>query len=100
MPVKAAIQPFHNQVLLQEVEASPMVGKIIIPDKHVQKLNQGTVLDKGPLCSDEIQPGDIIFFPLHSEHRMEWRGLKLILVSEDQVLGAIRELKEGAPDGK
>ncbi len=104
MPTKATLSPFHNFVLLKEIPTAGVIGSIIIPDAHRAKLNQGEVVDKGPLVSDLIQNGQILFFPLHSEHRLEWKGNKFILIAEDQVLGSISEIvdspeatKEAAP---
>lgn len=94
MPAKASLTPFANFILLKEVPATTIIGSILIPEAHQTKLNQGIVVDKGPLVSDAVVNDDILFFPLHSEHRLTWKGNKFILIAEDQVLGAIREEKE------
>lgn len=90
---KSTITPFHDQVLLQEVPKKGISdGGIIIPSAHMGVTNQGIVVDKGPLCTDQIQLEDIVFFPLHSEARTEYKGNKFILVPESSILGAIREV--------
>lgn len=95
MPAKAKLSPFHNNLLLKEIEASDKTtGGLIIPEAHRAKLNQGEVMDKGPNASDAIEIGMIVFFPLHTESRMEWKGNRFIIVAEDACLGAISEIHE------
>lgn len=92
--MKATLTPFGENLILAAIAPKERTeGGIIIPTAHQSPVNQGTVLDKGPLCSDKIKEGDIVFFPMHSEHRMEWKGNKLILVPESACLGCISELK-------
>lgn len=88
-----SIQPFHDNILLSPVEASTTSeGGIIIPEAHRSIVNQGTVLDKGPLVSEKVIVGSIVFFPLHSESRLAYKGNKFILVAENQVLGSIQKI--------
>lgn len=89
------IIPFHEQILLEEIPPSNTIGGgiIIVPEAHKHPVNQGIVMDKGPLVSDKIIKGEIVFFPLHSESRLEFAGRKFILVPESQCLGAIRDAK-------
>lgn len=86
------INPFHDNILLEEIAPNEKTGGgIIIPTAHQTKVNQGIVVDKGPDVSDKVKIGDVLFFPLHSESRMEFMGHKFILVTETACLGAIRE---------
>lgn len=92
--IKKEIIPFFDQVLMEELPTNnTSTGGIIIPEAHVTKVNQGRVVDKGPLASATIKNGDILFFPLHSEARLVLADRKFILCSESQCLGAIREIK-------
>lgn len=94
MPSKATLSPFTDYVLLKEIPAASVIGGIIVPEAHRAKLNQGEVVDKGPQVSDKVRVGQILFFPLHSEHRLEWKGNKFIIVQEGNCLGAIEEIPE------
>ncbi len=92
---KQALHPFHNNILLTEIEgASKTEGGILIPEAYKVKLSQGTVVDKGPDVTDQVKLGDILFFPFHTESRLDYKGNKFIVVSEAQVLGAIRPVTE------
>lgn len=90
--VKKSLVPFHSNILLEPVEPVKISeGGIIIPQIAQSIVNQGKVLEKGPLCSDKIQVGDVVFFPLHVEHRLNLSDKnKFIIVDENQVLGLIR----------
>jgi len=93
--MKATLTPFHDNILLTEIPANERTESgLIIPEAHRTPVNQGKVVDKGPNVSDNIQLGDILFFPLHSESRMNYKGNKFIIVPEASCLGAIRELKK------
>lgn len=90
----AKITPFHDQIMLEAIPASATsAGGIIIPEAHRTAVNQGTVVDKGPLVSENVKLGTILFFPLHSESRLKYKGHDYILVAESSVLGAIEEIK-------
>lgn len=95
--MKYALQVFHSNILLEEIDAKKTIDigggvDLLVPDKYQTKLNQGRVLDKGPTVSESIQTGSILFFGLHAEHRLDYRGKKYIVVDESQVLGAIQEM--------
>ena len=90
----AKLTPFHDNLLLSEIPGVTQVGSIIVPEKHISPLNQGRVEDKGPLVSDKINIGDIVFFAPHSESRLTWRGTKVLIVTESNCLGSITELPE------
>lgn len=97
----ATITPFHNQVILTPIAARGQTdGGIIIPEAHRAVINQGTVVDKGPHCTDQIQIGQIVFFPLHSEARLKYKGNDYIIVPESACLGAIQEVNETDPPTK
>ncbi len=89
-----ALSPLHDNLLLEPIPAADRSGGgIIIPEAHIKPLNQGKVVDKGPLVSERIELGDIMFFPLHSEHRLDYAGKKFIVVTESACLGCIRKVK-------
>ncbi len=90
-----SIVPFGEQVLCKEVEASLVTrGGLFLPSTAISKTNQGTVMEFGPLCDTKnCNVGDVIFFPMHSEARLEFADQKFILVPQSAILGAIREVK-------
>jgi co-chaperonin GroES (HSP10) len=94
------LSPLQNNLLLEPVPATDKIGMIIIPEAHQRPLNQGVVADKGPLATSAIEIGDIVFFGLHSESRLDYGGKKYIIVAEEACLGRIRKTKATpTPDG-
>lgn len=94
----AELKPFHENLLLEVEAPKEKIGSIIVPEAHRSKLNQGKVVDKGPQCSDNVQLGDIVFFPLHSESRLTLdNGQSFVIVPESQCLGSLRK---DAPEDK
>lgn len=94
MSQKAELHPFHDNLILTPDIASSMAGRIVIPEKAIPVLNQGKVLDKGPLVSDKINKGDTVFFAPHSESRIDWKGNHFIVVTESNCLGSITYVEE------
>lgn len=90
--VKKSLIPFHSNILLEPVGPREVSeGGIIIPPVAQSIVNQGKVLEKGPDCSDKIKVGDVVFFPLHVEHRLNLsKENKFIVIDEANVLGLIR----------
>lgn len=83
--------PFYSNIILEPVGPRTQTeAGLFLPSVAQVQVNQGKVLDYGPQCSTNVKMGDILFFAPHSEHRIDYRGNKFIVVSEDQVLGAIR----------
>jgi co-chaperonin GroES (HSP10) len=85
------LSPLQNNILLQPVAATDKVGMIIIPEAHQRPLNQGIVAEKGPLVTAAIEIGDVVFFGMHTESRLDYAGQKYIIVPEEACLGRIRK---------
>lgn len=93
MKIQKSLIPFHSNLILEPVgPRTQSDGGIIIPSVAQVQVNQGKVLDMGPLCStDKIKVGDIVFFPMHTENRINLSDThKYIVVDESHVLGVIR----------
>jgi co-chaperonin GroES (HSP10) len=96
MPEHADLSPLQNNLLLRPCRPVDRIGVIIVPEAHQKKLNQGVVMEKGPLCSDAIQIDDIVFFAMHTEHQLGYGGESFTIVAEESCLGRIR--KSRTPD--
>lgn len=95
---KVQLIPLLDNLVLQPCKRVDKVRGFHVPEAHQKELNQGIVLDKGPLCSvgedaNTIQLGDIVFFTQHSESRLAFREQGFIIVPESQCLGIIRGAK-------
>lgn len=73
-----------NLVVLPFQEAEKK-GTIIIPDSAKKVLNQGTVLKRGAMCSEQIMEGDIVIFGLHTEYRITLDDQMYFVVKEEDV---------------
>jgi len=90
-PKKSAeLLPLYDNLIMEECAPISKIGHIIVPEAHQKILNQGRVVDRGPLVTEAIQLGDIVFFTQHSESRLAFRGKKFIIAAESACLGIIR----------
>lgn len=75
--------PCHNLLMCIPVPGITKIGTIILPDTATITLNEGHVVEKGPLCSEHIGIGDCVTWDVQSEYRLEVDGVKFILVKEN-----------------
>lgn len=88
---KVNLAPLGENLLLKPQLASEKIGSIIVPEAVRPLLTQGEVLDRGPLVSDKIELGDVVFFPMHAEHRLNYGDQKYIIVAESACIGMVRK---------
>ena len=87
------ILPLHNNLLLEAIQASNQTPSgLILPESAQHAPPQGKVIDRGPDVSDNIKIGDILFYPHSTEANIDYKGKKYKMVSEDAVLGVIRDI--------
>lgn len=92
IPNKLALNPLGDYIVMDEIAPPDQTdGGIIVPEAHKRPLNQGRVIDKGPLVSDRIKPNieQVCIFSLHSESRTTFCGRRLIFVQEANVIATI-----------
>lgn len=85
------LAPLSNQIILSPSAPVAQIGVIIVPEAHQRSLNQGTVIEKGPLVTSAIEVGDVVFFSMHSEARLNYGGQSYIIVPEESCLGRVRK---------
>jgi co-chaperonin GroES (HSP10) len=96
--------PTGNNILLEEIKDAEKIGSIWLPDTVRKPVNQGWIVALGEdvevrgslrtsLSTGEqsenpngLKVGDIVVFPLHTEHRMEVDRRKFIIINQNDVL--------------
>ena len=62
-------------------------GGIALPEKSLKPLGQGLVVDNdNSYDEDLIKAGDTVFYIPFSGHEIEYKGQKLLILKDDQVL--------------
>ncbi len=54
--------PIGDDVIIRPFEYSAKIGSLYAPDQAKRRVNQGIVIAKGPLVSDDIDTADHVFF--------------------------------------
>lgn len=85
--------PLHDNLILRPAGKQEMLGLLHVPQAHQKNLAKGTVLEKAPACSPQIEIGDEVTYAMHQETRIEVDGTPFIVVSESQCIALVREIK-------
>lgn len=87
--------PLHDNLIVRPagVQKEIIHGslRLDIPGQHQKKFSKGTVVDKG--SSRQIEEGDEVTYPLHTETPIDVDGQHYVIVSESQCLAIVREKK-------
>lgn len=80
--------PTRNFIIIRpELEEEKTASGIIIPEQARRSLNEGEVLDCGPLVSTSITIGMFVVFTQSSEFRLQMDDGQLVfVVAEDNLL--------------
>jgi chaperonin GroES len=90
--------PLRNNVVVRRQEADKATkGGILLPDTAVKKVNRGEVLAVGPGRVNEegktipmvVQVGQVVAFGEWTGSEFDLDGDKVVIVSEDQLLGIL-----------
>lgn len=81
------VHPFEDQVRTK-------IGSLYIPDQAKRRINQGIVISKGPLVSDEIDIADHVIFNAYSGDKISFReGDFFIVVPETHIVAKLEQNK-------
>lgn len=61
-------------------------GGLVLPDRSRITYNEGHIVEKGRLCSNQFNVGDCITWNQSGEYRLEIEGVKFVLLEEANVL--------------
>lgn len=93
------LHPLHDIVIIKRHEAERVSpGGIVIPDKSVEKLAEGTVVDVGPgrprsgiPHEPSLKKGDHVLFGKYAGTEIVFENEDLILMRESEILGVIEK---------
>jgi co-chaperonin GroES (HSP10) len=54
--------PLGNDVIIHPFDFPAKIGSIYVPDTAKKRVNQGIIIAKGPLVSDDVDTADHVFF--------------------------------------
>ena len=54
--------PLGNDVIIHPFEFPAKIGSIYVPETAKKRVNQGIIIAKGPLVSDDVDTADHVFF--------------------------------------
>lgn len=79
--------PCANLLMVIPLADIKQVGNIILPERAAIQLNEGHIVEKGPMCSDgyDLNVGDCVCWDVQSEIRMNVDGVPFILVRESSI---------------
>lgn len=77
--------PLTNLLMVIPIPSLDKIGSLYLPEKSRIVMNEGHVIEKGPLCTESISVGDCITWDQNSEYRLDIDGVKFVLVKESSV---------------
>lgn len=80
-----AYHPCHNFLMVVPLPTITTIGTIILPEQSEIRLNEGHIVEKGPLCTDNMNVGDCVTWDAQSEYRMRIDDVPFILVKESSI---------------
>jgi chaperonin GroES len=92
------LRPIQDVILVRPtVVQDTTQGGIVIPQKSILKTCEGTVLAVGPgarsakghMTPTELLPGDYVLFEASHGVRMNYRGERLLVMREPDVIGVL-----------
>jgi co-chaperonin GroES (HSP10) len=58
----AFLDPIGDDVIIHPFEHSAKIGSLYVPDTAKRRVNQGIIIAKGPLVSNDVDTADHVFF--------------------------------------
>lgn len=85
------LKPLGDDLLIHPIEDSAMTesGRLYIPDQAKQRVDQGIVVAKGPLVTEEIEIADHVIFSGYSGDKVSVGGSGIFFVIPQQFIVAI-----------
>lgn len=88
MPLLRAI---GDDLIIHPFEHPPKIGSLWIPETTKKRVNQGIVVHKGPLCSDDIEISDHVLFNGYTGDQVaiETTG-KFFVIPESHIIAIVQ----------
>jgi len=56
------LEAIGNDCIIHPFDAPEKIGSLYVPDQSKRRVNQGIIIAKGPLVTDDVDTGDHVFF--------------------------------------
>lgn len=90
--------PETNLLMVLPLKEIDKIGAIYLPNSARIQLNEGHIVEAGPLADPRYRVSDCVTWNEQSEYRMEVDGVKFVLVSSDAIIMRIPREELGWKD--
>ena len=94
------IEPLHDKVVVKQLSDKEVTPSgIVLPDSVTQEkpmegevvaVGKGKMMENGSIAPMSVKVGDKVLFTKYAPDEVEVDGQKYLVVSEDKILGIIR----------
>lgn len=86
--------PLGDDVIIHPFEYPARIGRIYVPDPSKRRVNQGIIVAKGPLVSDDVDTADHVFFSGYTGDKIVFKeGGEFFVVPESHLICKVRNSK-------
>lgn len=97
LPESAQDAETHLNYIGRVVSMGPLAGrseKFVSPAwAHAMEFNTSHT-DAGPKFAWDVKEGDIVVYGRFAGQRMEWRGVRLLMANDDEILGVVADIND------
>lgn len=88
------LTPIGDDVIIHPIKSSEKIGSLYVPDTAQKRTNQGIIIAKGPLVSDDLDTADHVFFNGYTGDQiaLEESG-RFFVIPESHVICKVRNSK-------
>jgi len=84
--------PLGNDVIIHPFEYPAKIGLIFVPDPSKKRVNQGIIIAKGPLVSDDVDTADHVFFSGYTGDKIVLEGSgEFFVIPESHLICKVEE---------
>jgi len=86
--------PIGDDVIIHPFDQPTKIGSLYVPDTAKRRVNQGIIVSKGPLVSDDVDTADHVFFNGYTGDKIVFeQGGEFFVVPESHLICKVRNSK-------
>lgn len=86
--------PLGNDVIIHPFEFPAKIGSIYIPETAKKRVNQGIIIAKGPLVSDDVDTADHVFFNGYTGDKLVFEdSSEFYVIPESHLICKVKQSK-------
>jgi len=86
--------PLGNDVIIHPIKYPAKIGSLYVPDRSKKRTNQGIIIAKGPLVSDDVDTAEHVFFNGYTGDTIIIEdGSKFFVIPEPHLICRVRNSK-------